>query len=399
MELCFGLVFLSWTSARLPSALKISGYYFRQVLTMMISPLFIFILSNFIVVILLLNSSLVYPNTSIDDETKLCKSLTESSVHCGKLSEIFAPVPAPDEIAFQDKRTISEVIANRESDREIETVTDVKCCSEQEASPVRIQPEDSKDAVESESCEESLLTAEIEIYQTPSNPETVDELTNEELAPTEIENFRRLSNPDDATEEETVDELTNEEFQRAIEAFIAKQIKFHREESADKCVMASSGFQADVRALQKLLAARHLIYQHQHNKQMSCPGMAQLLSNTLYYKRFFPYYSFNVVGGLDNEGKGCVFTYDAVGSYERVGYSSQGSGSTLIMPFLDNQLKSPSPLLLPAQDAVTPLSENEAIDLVKTCFASATERDIYTGDRLEIVVLNSEGIRREENGA
>ncbi|KAB2015636.1 hypothetical protein ERO13_D08G042300v2 [Gossypium hirsutum] len=164
---------------------------------------------------------------------------------------------------------------------------------------------------------------------------------------------------------------------------------------ADKCVMASSGFQADVRALQKQLAARHLIYQHQHNKQMSCPAMAQLLSNTLYYKRFFPYYSFNVLGGLDNEGKGCVFTYDAVGSYEKVGYSSQGSGSTLIMPFLDNQLKSPSPLLLPAQDAVTPLVEAEAIDLVKTVFASASERDIYTGDKLELVIINAAGIRRE----
>ncbi|EOX96203.1 hypothetical protein QUC31_005440 [Theobroma cacao] len=164
---------------------------------------------------------------------------------------------------------------------------------------------------------------------------------------------------------------------------------------ADKCVMASSGFQADVKALQKHLAARHLIYQHQHNKQMSCPAMAQLLSNTLYYKRFFPYYSFNVLGGLDNEGKGCVFTYDAVGSYEKVGYSSLGSGSTLIMPFLDNQLKSPSPLLLPAQDAVTPLVEAEAVDLVKTVFASASERDIYTGDKLEIVVINADGIHRE----
>ncbi|XP_057807180.1 proteasome subunit beta type-1-like [Salvia miltiorrhiza] len=128
---------------------------------------------------------------------------------------------------------------------------------------------------------------------------------------------------------------------------------------------------------------------------MSCPAMAQLLSNTLYFKRFFPYYAFNVLGGLDSEGKGCVFTYDAVRSYERVGYSAQGSGATLITPFLDNQLKSPSPLLLPAKDAVTPLSEVEAIDLVKTCFVSATERDIYTGDKVEMLVLNASGLRRE----
>lgn len=164
---------------------------------------------------------------------------------------------------------------------------------------------------------------------------------------------------------------------------------------ADKCVLASSGFQGDIKALQKALAAKELIYEHNNNKKMSCPAMAQLLSNTLYYKRFFPYYTFNVLAGLDTQGKGCVFTYDAVGSYERTGYSAQGTGSALMMPVLDNQLKSPSPLLLPARDAVTPLSESDAVDLVKDVFASATERDIYTGDKLEIVVINSSGTHRE----
>jgi 20S proteasome subunit beta 6 len=77
----------------------------------------------------------------------------------------------------------------------------------------------------------------------------------------------------------------------------------------DKSVLASSGFQADIRALQKNLDARHQIYQHQHSKQMSCPAMAQLLSNTLYYKRFFPYYAFNVLGGLDSEGPKCSSSF------------------------------------------------------------------------------------------
>ena len=80
-------------------------------------------------------------------------------------------------------------------------------------------------------------------------------------------------------------------------------------------------------------------YEHDHRKKMSTTAVAQLLSNTLYYKRFFPYYAFNVVGGLDSEGRGAVFGYDAIGSFERSPYACQGAGAKLIMPLLDNVVR------------------------------------------------------------
>lgn len=72
----------------------------------------------------------------------------------------------------------------------------------------------------------------------------------------------------------------------------------------NKCVIASAGCQVDMAALQKLLQARNVMFQHNHGKPMSCKATAQLLSNTLYYKRFFPYYTFNLCAGLDEEGEG-----------------------------------------------------------------------------------------------
>lgn len=73
-------------------------------------------------------------------------------------------------------------------------------------------------------------------------------------------------------------------------------------------------------------------------QDMSTSAIAQLLSNTLYYKRFFPYYTFNVLAGLDENGAGAVYGYDAIGSFERIPYGVTGSGSALITSILDNQV-------------------------------------------------------------
>ena len=168
------------------------------------------------------------------------------------------------------------------------------------------------------------------------------------------------------------------------------------DQMSPKTLMASAGFMADAQTLKKTLKARCKQYEFQNKKPIGCVSFAQMLSNTLYYRRFFPYYAFNIVAGLDAEGKGAVFTYDAVGSYERTNYSCQGSGQALIMPVLDNQLKTVSPLVLPAVSSATQLSEAAAIELIKDCFATAAERDIYTGDRVELWIMNADGVRKEE---
>ncbi|KAK9817624.1 hypothetical protein WJX74_006639 [Apatococcus lobatus] len=164
---------------------------------------------------------------------------------------------------------------------------------------------------------------------------------------------------------------------------------------SEQVYIASAGFQADIRALQKMLQTRNVMYQHIHRKPMSASALAQLLGNNLYYKRFFPYFTWNLCVGLDPEGKGSVYTYDPVGSFERVGYSCQGSGKDLIQPVLDNQLKAASPLVLPSENWMTALPLEQAQDLVRDAFVSAGERDIYTGDCVEILTITTGGVHRE----
>lgn len=45
------------------------------------------------------------------------------------------------------------------------------------------------------------------------------------------------------------------------------------------------------------------MYRHEHNKEMTTPAIAAMLSTMLYYRRFFPYYTYNIIAGLDSDGE------------------------------------------------------------------------------------------------
>ncbi|KAM7497538.1 hypothetical protein LguiA_021952 [Lonicera macranthoides] len=87
IDFCLTLIFLLWISAQLPLAVKISGKYFRILLSFFVSPLFIFLLCNAIVIAFLANSGRfsngepdMFKDFVIHSETNVNFTLDSSSV-------------------------------------------------------------------------------------------------------------------------------------------------------------------------------------------------------------------------------------------------------------------------------------------------------------------------------
>ena len=43
-------------------------------------------------------------------------------------------------------------------------------------------------------------------------------------------------------------------------------------------------------------------YRHAHAKEMPLRAIARLIQTMLYAKRFFPYYVYNILGGIEEDG-------------------------------------------------------------------------------------------------
>ncbi|KAK5132256.1 hypothetical protein LTR08_009244 [Meristemomyces frigidus] len=166
-----------------------------------------------------------------------------------------------------------------------------------------------------------------------------------------------------------------------------------------KIVLSVVGFSADGRALQERLDTVVKMYRYQHGKDMSVNACAQRLSHILYNKRFFPYYVTAILGGIDEEGKGALYSYDPVGSYEREQCRAAGAAASLIMPFLDNQVNlknqyeptAPQGLEKPQLQPQL-LDRKNVEELVRDAFTSAVERHIEVGDGLQMMVITKDGI-------
>ncbi|KAL3312333.1 Proteasome subunit beta type-1 [Cichlidogyrus casuarinus] len=134
-----------------------------------------------------------------------------------------------------------------------------------------------------------------------------------------------------------------------------------------------------------MLRGRVDTYLQEHNKNISTEAFSQMLSVTLYNRRFFPLYIWNVVTGMDANGKGLCYTYDPLGCVESVPYTAKGSSGAILLPFLDNQLGGKN-----LKDGPKKYSADDAVKLVRDVFISAAERDIHCGDSVTMKLVTKE---------
>ena len=146
---------------------------------------------------------------------------------------------------------------------------------------------------------------------------------------------------------------------------------------------------ADIEALHKLLITKVRLYKRHHNNRYpDTESLAELLMNTLYGRRFMPYYAFNLLCGLKTDGEGVVYGYDAIGSYSTLTYGVQGSGQEMASPLLDNQFV--------GHNHMQPKTAENMQDVEaagKDIINSIAERDIYTGDFVELTFITKDGVK------
>ncbi|KAK7851640.1 uncharacterized protein LOC112037992 [Quercus suber] len=202
VEICLAVVLFSWTFTRLPFAVRLSGEYFRQFSAFVSSPLFVFILCNVIIVTLIVKSGCFAAQKPVADnaETEIFEELIKHGGDSAEpLSETDPSVLTEPSglVVYQDKQIVFEEKKSTISG-EAEMGSDSKVCRRTQSE--KFERESSK-----KPCQK--------------------------LRRSETEKCMKVAQSDENLPEKEYPKLSDEEFQRTIEAFIAKQSKFHRQES------------------------------------------------------------------------------------------------------------------------------------------------------------------------
>jgi len=144
---------------------------------------------------------------------------------------------------------------------------------------------------------------------------------------------------------------------------------------------ACAGLVADMQILTRQVSAYAKLFELNNGRRISVKATAKTMSNLLFQRRFFPYFTQTIVGGFDDEGTG-LYILDPIGSVIRDKYATVGSGAQIAVGVIEESYKDG-------------LSLEEGRDLALRAIKSALARDIASGNGIDILLISKDGIKEE----
>jgi proteasome beta subunit len=141
--------------------------------------------------------------------------------------------------------------------------------------------------------------------------------------------------------------------------------------------VAFAGLLGDVGYLTKLLKLESKYYELKVGRDIKTRSLAKVLSLILYNYKLFPMFTEIIVGGYDEEGAS-LFILDPVGSLIEEKYAAVGSGAQLALGYIEPKYR---------EDLTLEEAEKIAVEAIKTVI----ERDVLSGDGVDLVVITREG--------
>jgi len=151
---------------------------------------------------------------------------------------------------------------------------------------------------------------------------------------------------------------------------------------AEKIGAACAGIVADMQILTREVGAYLNLYTYEREQSVMVHTAAKLMGSMLFERRYFPYITQTIVGGID-EGGARLFVLDPLGSVIEDKFTAVGSGSEIAMGLLETEFKEG-------------MSIEEGKGLERKAVKAASARDIGSGEGLDMLVITNTGIREEQ---
>jgi len=149
----------------------------------------------------------------------------------------------------------------------------------------------------------------------------------------------------------------------------------------DQIGAACAGLVGDMQILVREVEAQANLYSMDVGRRISVRSAAKLMANILFNRRYAPLITQTIVAGLDEEGPS-LYVLDVLGSVISDKYAVVGSGTELAMGVLEEGYKDDMKL-------------KDAKELVTRSIKSAISRDVMSGDGIDFLIINKEGITEE----